>query len=110
MRELRHVFLVIPLGLLLLGRLAECHDAVVFLVHVTGYPANGAALARGIPALEQDDHAPLRLFEVLLYLQQLSLERLELFLAPVALDGLLVPGLQAGILFCQLLMFLHVVL
>ena len=76
-RELGDVALEVPLPALLLGRLAERDDAVVLGVHVARDAPDRPALARGVAALEQDDHAPLLGLEVLLELQQLDLERLE---------------------------------
>ena len=72
---------------LLLGGLAEGDKAITFFVHVTGNTANGAALARRVPTLEDDDHARLGFFQILLQPDQLGLVRLETLLLAPTHDG-----------------------
>ena len=99
--KLGNVFLVVPLGLLFLGRFTQGDDAVVLLVHVARYPPNGSALARGIPALEQYDHATALFLQITLDLQQLGLKRLQFLLPAIAPDRFPVGLLQACNLFRQ---------
>jgi len=62
----------------------------VFFVHVTGDPANGAALAGSVAALKNDDHAPAGFFQIALQLNQFGLVGFQRQFLPVFLYGFFV--------------------
>jgi len=55
-RQMLDVPLEVPLGALALGRLGERRDPGDAGVEMLGDPLDGAALARRVPPLEDDDH------------------------------------------------------
>ena len=73
-REMRHVTLHIHLRLLAIGRRRQRDRAKHAGADSLGQGANGAAFARGVAALEDDDHAQALVFDPLLEMAQLGLE------------------------------------
>jgi hypothetical protein len=80
--QVRDVALEVPLGALPLAGLLQRDDAGAAGVEVLGEPLDGAALAGGVPALEQEHQALPAVLDPVLELEQLDLEQP---LAPVVL-------------------------
>jgi hypothetical protein len=57
-RQMSHVALQVPLGLLALGGLLQGHDPGAAGIEVLGEPLDRAALAGRVPALKDDDQPP----------------------------------------------------
>ena len=95
------VALEVPLGALAFGRLLQRDDARPARVEVFHEPLDGAALARGVAALEHDDVPVAVGLAPLLQLQQFDLQQPLLLLVLVALHALVVrvvlpPGVDLG--------------
>ena len=95
--QVRDVALVVPLGLLALGRRRECGDAHDARAEVLRDPLDGAALAGGVATLEDHDHPGSRRLGPELDLDQLGLEAEQLGLVDGVRDLVLVL-LLAGLL------------
>lgn len=102
-RKLRDVFLEIPLAALFLARFAQGDDTIVPRVHVKSDALDGPALTGRVTPFEQDDHAPVVFFQLLLELDQLSLVWLQLFLLAIALDRLAAVFLETCVLPLELI-------
>ena len=77
-REVRHVTLHIHLRLLAIGRRRQRDGAKHAGADPFGQGANGAAFARGVAALEDDDHAQALVFDPLLKMAQFRLKLSQL--------------------------------
>src|SRR4051794_26659763 len=89
-RELGDVAVEVPLAALGLGGLGERDDAGGTGVEVLGEPLDGAALARGVAALEEDQVLGPGVLGPVLELQQLDLQLVLLLLVDVAVEPLVV--------------------
>jgi hypothetical protein len=74
-RQVLHIPLEVPLGAFLLGRLLQCDDAGAARVEVLHEPLDGAALARRVTALENEDVPVIVGLAPLLELEQLDLQQ-----------------------------------
>ena len=95
------VALEVPLGAFAFGGLLQRDDAGAARVEVLHEPLDGAALARGVAALEHDDMPVPVGLAPLLQLQQFDLQQPLLLLVLVALHPLVVrvvlaPGVDVG--------------
>ena len=79
-REMLHVALHIHLRLLAVGRRRQRDEAKHARADALGQGADGAALARGVAALEDDDDAQALVLDPLLELAQLGLELAQFLL------------------------------
>ena len=57
---------------------AQGHHVISFFIHIAGYPADGPAFARGIPAIEKDHHFFPGSFKMALHFDKLRLVRFQL--------------------------------
>src|SRR5262249_41942611 len=97
--QVRHVTLEVPLPALTLGRDVERHHPRVPGIQVLHEALDGAALAGGVPALEDDHEAAARILDPVLELEQLDLEQpfqMIVFLAaqPLGIGIILPPGVH----------------
>ena len=77
-RKMLHVALDVHLRLLAVGRRGQRHQAEHARADALGDGLDGAALAGGVAALEDDDHAQALVLDPLLQLAQLALELAQL--------------------------------
>jgi hypothetical protein len=97
--QVRHVPLEVPLMALALGRRLQRHDPGAARVQVLGESLDGAALARGVAALEQDDYPLAGVLDPVLELEELYLQQplVVVVLGPVqplAVRVVLLPGID----------------
>ncbi len=83
-RELLDIALDEQLGFLPIGRRGQGADTEYPGAHLFGQGFDGAALAGGIAAFEDDDHLQLLGFHPFLEMAKLDLELLQLFLVVLA--------------------------
>ena len=85
-RKALNVALVVPLATFPHARLRERDNPRRAWVQILDHPLDGAALARGIPALENDDDAGAGGVDPLLHSDQFDLQALELRLVDLLRD------------------------